>query len=94
MLGAHERGVRCVEWLSERGALATGGWDASLRVWDPRLAPVRPRAPAPWPQTSCRGERWLTVCLACCGPLSVSQRKLRTDVRADLARRARTARRC
>ena len=42
VLGAHERSVRCVEWLSERGALATGGWDASLRVWDPRLAPARP----------------------------------------------------
>ncbi len=44
MLGAHERGVRCVEWLAERGALATASWDASLRVWDPRLAPARPRA--------------------------------------------------
>ncbi len=44
--GTHESGVRggvrCVEWLAERGALATGSWDASLRVWDPRLPPVRP----------------------------------------------------
>ncbi|KAK9846411.1 hypothetical protein WJX81_003316 [Elliptochloris bilobata] len=39
VLGEHERGVRCVEWLAERGALATGSWDATLRVWDPRLPP-------------------------------------------------------
>ena len=48
VLGAHERSVRCVEWLSERGALATGGWDASLRVWGPAPGHGVPRAPAPW----------------------------------------------
>ncbi len=27
VLGAHEAGVKCVEWLPTRGLLATAGWD-------------------------------------------------------------------
>lgn len=29
-------GARCVEWLAERGLVAVAGWDASLRLFDPR----------------------------------------------------------
>lgn len=27
VLGAHEAGAKCVEWLPTRGLLATAGWD-------------------------------------------------------------------
>ena len=40
VLGQHAAAVRCVEWLSERGLLATGSWDSTLRCWDPRLPNV------------------------------------------------------
>jgi WD40 repeat protein len=39
VLGAHSAPVKCVEWLPERGAVVTAGWDATLRLWDPRLPP-------------------------------------------------------
>lgn len=43
LLGQHAAAARCVGWLPGRGLLASGGWDATLRVWDPRApagAPV------------------------------------------------------
>ncbi|CAK0749983.1 hypothetical protein CVIRNUC_001953 [Coccomyxa viridis] len=36
-VGQHLAGVRCVEWLPERGLLATGSWDRTLSCWDPRI---------------------------------------------------------
>lgn len=36
-IGAHDKPIRCVEWLSQRGLVATGSWDGTLRLWDPRL---------------------------------------------------------
>ena len=42
-IGTHDKPVRCVEWLGDRGLLATGSWDGTLRLWDPRLRPVSGR---------------------------------------------------
>ena len=39
-VGQHLAGVRCVEWLPERGLLATGSWDRTLSCWDPRIPQV------------------------------------------------------
>lgn len=38
-LGAHAGGVRCVRWLPSLALAASAGWDAALRLWDPRAAP-------------------------------------------------------
>jgi WD40 repeat protein len=40
-------GARCVEWLPERGLVAVAGWDASLRLFDPRAGQVVARVPLP-----------------------------------------------
>ncbi|CAL8462261.1 g1792 [Coccomyxa elongata] len=37
VIGQHAAGARCVEWLPERGLVATGSWDKTLRCWDPRI---------------------------------------------------------
>jgi len=37
-LGEHDDAVRCVEVSSDLGAVVTGSWDGSVRVWDPRAA--------------------------------------------------------
>ena len=29
--------MRCVEWMPERGLLATGSWDRTVNCWDPRI---------------------------------------------------------
>ena len=39
-VGQHGGGVRCVEWLPERGLLATGSWDRTVSCWDPRIPQV------------------------------------------------------
>lgn len=40
ILGQHMAGARCVEWLPDRGLLATGSWDCTLCCWDPRIPQV------------------------------------------------------
>jgi WD40 repeat protein len=39
-LGAHDAPVRCVEYLSgtQHDTLLTGGWDATVRMWDHRAS--------------------------------------------------------
>lgn len=37
MIGQHSQPIRCVEFLKEPGLVATGSWDNTLRLWDPRL---------------------------------------------------------
>ncbi len=37
MIGQHSQPIRCVEYLKELGLVATGSWDNTLRLWDPRL---------------------------------------------------------
>jgi cell cycle arrest protein BUB3 len=37
-LGRHDGGVRSVEYSEARGLVLTGGWDKTLRAWDPRAA--------------------------------------------------------
>lgn len=39
-IGSHDKPVRCIEWLAQRGLVATGSWDGTLRLWDPRLRQV------------------------------------------------------
>ena len=36
-VGSHGGPVRCLEWLPERRLLVSAGWDAQLKLWDPRL---------------------------------------------------------
>lgn len=36
IIGNHSGPVRCVEYASEVNAMATGGWDACVKLWDPR----------------------------------------------------------
>lgn len=38
-LGSHAAAVKCLRWLPTRGLLVSGGWDSTLRLWDPRVAP-------------------------------------------------------
>ena len=38
VLGKHEGIVRCIEWLSEKGLVASGAWDKTMRLWDPRAS--------------------------------------------------------
>jgi cell cycle arrest protein BUB3 len=43
-LGTHENAVRCMEWCSALGSVVSGGWDACVRVWDPRQAQASKQA--------------------------------------------------
>jgi cell cycle arrest protein BUB3 len=36
ILGKHEAAIRCCEWIPFSSSLATGSWDRSLKIWDPR----------------------------------------------------------
>mmetsp|Transcript_16047 Transcript_16047/g.34697 ORF Transcript_16047/g.34697 Transcript_16047/m.34697 type:complete len:350 (+) Transcript_16047:105-1154(+) len=38
-LGSHGAAIRCVEYLPTRGLVATGSWDQTARLWDPRAPP-------------------------------------------------------
>ncbi len=35
-VGTHDSAVRCVEFSNEVNCVVTGGWDAQVKVWDPR----------------------------------------------------------
>lgn len=37
VIGKHNQPVRCVEYLKEHGLVASGSWDNTMRLWDPRL---------------------------------------------------------
>lgn len=37
VIGQHSQPIRCVEYLKELGVVATGSWDNTLRLWDPRM---------------------------------------------------------
>ena len=37
VIGQHTAPVRCLEHLREQNLLASGSWDRTLRLWDPRL---------------------------------------------------------
>ncbi len=36
MLGSHEMPVKCVEHNTANGLVVSGGWDATVRLWEPR----------------------------------------------------------
>lgn len=36
VVGQHSQPVRCVEYLKDQGLLASGSWDNTLRLWDPK----------------------------------------------------------
>lgn len=35
-LGSHEDAIRCVEYCHDVGLVATGSWDKTVKLWDPR----------------------------------------------------------
>ncbi len=41
MLGNHDQPVKCVEHNPANGLVVSGGWDATVRLWEPR-APLGP----------------------------------------------------
>nr|CAB3226497.1 mitotic checkpoint protein BUB3-like [Phallusia mammillata] len=36
LAGMHNAAIRCVEYCSETNVIATGGWDETVKLWDPR----------------------------------------------------------
>lgn len=38
LVGLHDEPIRCVEFNSEANLVATGSWDRTMKLWDPRLA--------------------------------------------------------
>lgn len=38
VVGGHDSAVRCVEFSSEANCVVTGGWDAQVKLWDPRAS--------------------------------------------------------
>ncbi|CAL5227848.1 g10880 [Coccomyxa viridis] len=65
-VGQHGGGVRCVEWLPERGLLATGSWDRTVCCWDPRIPKGSNRAaqmrlPGKVFSMSCAGQRMVVA---------------------------------
>ena len=36
ILGSHNGPIRCVEYCPDINAMITGGWDANIKLWDPR----------------------------------------------------------
>jgi len=35
-LGSHSKTIKCVEYCESTGQIISGGWDAQLKLWDPR----------------------------------------------------------
>lgn len=40
-LGAHSAGVQSIAVIHSRGLVVSGGWDSTLRLWDPRAPPFQ-----------------------------------------------------
>ncbi|CAD6216121.1 GSCOCG00004337001-RA-CDS [Cotesia congregata] len=36
IMGSHEKAIRKIEYCSSVNAILTGGWDAAVKLWDPR----------------------------------------------------------
>ena len=36
IVGSHSGAIRCVEYSSDVNTVITGGWDANIKLWDPR----------------------------------------------------------
>jgi len=36
ILGTHDEAIRCIVYSQETGLLATGSWDKTIKLWDPR----------------------------------------------------------
>lgn len=36
-MGSHDKAIRKVEYCAAVNAIITGGWDAAVKLWDPRL---------------------------------------------------------
>lgn len=41
-LAVHDAPIKSMAWVPEKGMLITGGWDATLKYWDPRAASATP----------------------------------------------------
>ena len=61
LIGRHDRGIRCVEWLASRGLVATLSWDSTLRAWDPRIRQARSHPGSYDVVSFALGCRWLRV---------------------------------
>ena len=36
VIGSHNNAIRCIEFCSELNLVISGGWDAVVKLWDPR----------------------------------------------------------
>jgi len=36
VIGSHENAIRCIDFCSELSLVISGGWDAVVKLWDPR----------------------------------------------------------
>ena len=70
MLGSHDSAVRCVEHNPATGLVVSAGWDATLRLWEPRApdGPGRSVGTLPLPgkafSTSTSGTRLVVATAA------------------------------
>ncbi len=47
IVGCHDDAIRCVEYCPEVNVIVTAGWDATVKLWDPRTS--RPVSSSPQP---------------------------------------------